>query len=701
MIKKLTLIVSMLCCVHAYSKEDWKLVWADEFEYEGNPDPAKWSFDTEGNNWDWGNDEAQNYTPAEKKNAWVSDGNLTIEARKETYTWPGDGQTKQYTSARLRTLGKGDWTYGKVEVRAQLPTGRGMWPAIWMLPSDNIYGEWPNSGELDIMENVGFDPDKIHCNIHTGAYNHKMGTNKGNTVTAPSAPSQDYHLYSMIWDAEKVIFYFDNEQVFRFDNEHKSFKEWPYDQKFHLLLNIAVGGGWGGEQGIDDNIFPQRMLVDYVRVYQMSEVEEKDAVLSLNVSTPADVICQGEKVVLKVDTTGTGIILQPDKYEIEVLEKTNGTTQRVSELHKSIQEGNMVYTLQPDTNATRITYKVNIKYREGEGEFEQMVSDSVEITTVRPLQYTIPELPALCGGEELEFVVAVENATNYSFVDNPDIINTYGNQLTIRPTFDATEGNVMTKVYECYLRNDGCPSLHIEIPVIVHRPLSGSIAGPTYVCEDDVAVLDASSYNADTYEWTSLDSYSQISQEATVIDTIHYYSQAYMVNMTRGACTAEEVYKVAASSRPSILSIDSIDVLTVECIVEEWSGTYPLEFRIDTEEYQTSGTLTANTFGLHTISVRDAIGCASTIEFYIINPENNHVTAVGSSNKATIYPTIATNELNIADVKEGTPFSICSANGAQLLSGKVSEDKAVDIRSLQNGYFLLIIGNKAYPFIKE
>lgn len=249
----------------------WNLVWSDEFDYSGMPNSTKWSFDTEGNNWDWGNDEAQNYTPASNNNAWVEDGNLLIEARKEAYRWDGDGETKQYTSARLITQGKGDWLYGKVEVRALLPTGRGMWPAIWMLPTNSDYGGWPKSGELDIMENVGYDPNVIHCNIHTEAYNHSIGTNKGNSTTVTN-PHTNWHIYSLEWNAENVSFFCDDKLVFSFNNEHKTYKEWPFDKPFHLLLNIAVGGGWGGTEGIDDNIFPQRMLVDYVRVYEKSDI---------------------------------------------------------------------------------------------------------------------------------------------------------------------------------------------------------------------------------------------------------------------------------------------------------------------------------------------------------------------------------------------------------------------------------------------
>lgn len=363
MIKKLLLTVcTALCCSFLYGKQDWKLVWNDEFDYSGTPDNSKWSFDTEGNNWDWGNNEAQNYTPAENKNAWVEDGNLIIEARKESYRWYGDGQTKEYTSARLITKGKGDWLYGKVEVKALLPSGRGMWPAIWLLSTDDTYGGWPNSGEIDIMENVGFDPNKIHCNIHTEAYNHKNGTNKGNTVTT-SSPSQNWHIYSMEWDAEKIILLLDGEQVFRFNNEHKSYKEWPYDKRFHLLLNIAVGGSWGGEQGIDNGIFPQKMLVDYVRVYQYGEVEDDpvDGVLKLNTSI-AENSCSGENLEIAIDTTGTGKLLQPNKFEIKVSEyyKNSNSSNDLDMSKATVDENGLIKLyIEPKEDVTITT---QIKY---------------------------------------------------------------------------------------------------------------------------------------------------------------------------------------------------------------------------------------------------------------------------------------------------------------------------------------------------
>lgn len=267
--KFLPLLFLFLCISFRVSAQHWELIWSDEFDYEGLPNPQKWSFDVEGNSWDWGNNELQNYTPAEKRNAWVENGYLVIEARKEDWVYPGDGQNRNYTSARLRTYKKGDWLYGKVEVKAQIPGGRGTWPAIWMLPTDNSYGTWPRSGELDIMEHVGFDPQRVHFTVHTERYNHMNGNQKGaNRIL--NNPITDFFVYSMEWFPSQANFFANGEKIFTFSNEGSGWQAWPFDKRFHLLLNIAIGGSWGGQQGVDNNIFPVRMLVDYVRVYRQS-----------------------------------------------------------------------------------------------------------------------------------------------------------------------------------------------------------------------------------------------------------------------------------------------------------------------------------------------------------------------------------------------------------------------------------------------
>ena len=240
---------------------NYELVWSDEFDYTGLPDSRKWSYDTDGNANGWGNNELQYYTNARLKNAEVKDGALYINAIKE------DFEGKKYTSARLVTRTKGDWLYGKVEVRAKLPNGTGMWPAIWMLPTDWAYGSWPASGEIDIMENVGYDPYKIVASAHTQSYNHVLGTQKGATINISDCYTE-FHSYILEWDASEYRIYVDSSLYFTFKNEGSGFKVWPFDKRFHLLLNVAVGGNWGGQKGVDDSIFPRSMIVDYVRVYQ-------------------------------------------------------------------------------------------------------------------------------------------------------------------------------------------------------------------------------------------------------------------------------------------------------------------------------------------------------------------------------------------------------------------------------------------------
>jgi len=239
------------------------LVWSDEFNYEGLPDSSKWSYDL-GDGCPhvcgWGNNEAQYYTD-KASNARSNGRYLVIEAKKEELGG------KSYTSARLLSRGKGDWTYGKFVIRAKVPKGRGIWPAIWMLPTDNTYGGWPKSGEIDMMEHVGYEDSTLYGTVHTQAFNHMIGTQKSNEIVLKDI-EETFHLYSIHWKKDRIEFWVDDSHYGTFYKEEGDYKEWPFDQAFHLILNVAVGGNWGGKYGIDDTIFPQQMLVDYVRVYQ-------------------------------------------------------------------------------------------------------------------------------------------------------------------------------------------------------------------------------------------------------------------------------------------------------------------------------------------------------------------------------------------------------------------------------------------------
>ncbi|PSL25375.1 glycoside hydrolase family 16 protein [Chitinophaga ginsengisoli] len=236
-------------------------VWADEFDNTGLPDNTKWGYDIGGGG--WGNNELEYYTNS-ADNAAVANGKLTITARKEVK------ENRNYTSARLVTKGKGDFLYGRFEIKAKLPAGKGTWPAIWMLPTDWAYGDWPKSGEIDIMEHVGYDQDVIHISAHTEAYYFRINTQKTSVKKIQNA-STEYHVYRMDWTPYALRGYIDDQLIFEFINEGKGYKVWPFDKKFHLLLNLAVGGDWGGAQGMDESIYPVSMDVDYVRVYKMIE----------------------------------------------------------------------------------------------------------------------------------------------------------------------------------------------------------------------------------------------------------------------------------------------------------------------------------------------------------------------------------------------------------------------------------------------
>lgn len=238
-----------------------KLVWSDEFNKDGLPDPTKWGYDVGGNG--WGNNELQYYIKARAENARVEKGNLIIEAIKEPY------EGKNYSSARLLTQNTATWTYGRVEVRAKLPAGRGTWPAIWMLGKNIASAGWPRCGELDIMEHVGYDEGVVHGTAHTEAYNHVKGTQKEGKTTVATATS-DFHVYAIDWTADAIDFSVDNQTYYsvRKSALGNQTAQWPFDQPFFLILNVAVGGNWGGAKGVDETIWPRRMEVDYVRVYQ-------------------------------------------------------------------------------------------------------------------------------------------------------------------------------------------------------------------------------------------------------------------------------------------------------------------------------------------------------------------------------------------------------------------------------------------------
>ena len=240
----------------------YALVWSDEFSTEGLPDASKWAYDTGMNKRGWHNRELQYYSGPRAENAEVRDGKLVITARKEQRPTAADWGGQGYTSSRMLTLGKAEWTYGYFEVRAKLPCGKGTWPAIWMLNSAVV---WPAGGELDIAELVGREPTKVFSTVHTTS---GSGANGSGSPTEVLDACTAFHTYQMHWTAQQARFGIDGKTHFIHKNAGTGKAQWPFDTPQFLILNIAVGGDFGG--AVDDSIFPVRMEIDYVRVYQQA-----------------------------------------------------------------------------------------------------------------------------------------------------------------------------------------------------------------------------------------------------------------------------------------------------------------------------------------------------------------------------------------------------------------------------------------------
>jgi beta-glucanase (GH16 family) len=240
-----------------WERAGWEIVWRDEFD-GSELDLKNWTFDLGGGG--WGNQEWQAYTDR-SENVRLENGMLVIEAREEEATFSG----RPYSSARIKTQGLHAWQYGRIEARLKLPYGQGIWPAFWMLGENITYKGWPASGEIDIMEHIGREPDHIYATVHAPGYSGGNGVGTSITTSADSLRN-DFHVYAIEWEENQIRWYFDDQEFFKITPEDVP-GEWIFDHPFFIILNLAVGGGWPGYPNTT-TVFPQFMYVDYVRVYQ-------------------------------------------------------------------------------------------------------------------------------------------------------------------------------------------------------------------------------------------------------------------------------------------------------------------------------------------------------------------------------------------------------------------------------------------------
>ncbi|MFT6868061.1 MAG: beta-glucanase (GH16 family) [Cyclobacteriaceae bacterium] len=252
--------VTLLGCEGDYNQEVTtlnNLVWADEFDGSGSPDPTYWSLETGTGQNGWGNFELQNYTDR-TQNVQTQNGNLIITARKESF------EGSNYTSGRIITKDKIDWTYGRFEARMRLPYGQGMWPAFWMLGADIDGNEWPGAGEIDIMEYRGQEPTVIHGSVHGPGYSAGQAETKSYELANDRFDTR-FHVFGIEWGPQYINYYVDDvlyNQITPADVDG----EWVFNKPFFILINLAVGGTFVGSPN-NETVFPQLMLVDYVRVY--------------------------------------------------------------------------------------------------------------------------------------------------------------------------------------------------------------------------------------------------------------------------------------------------------------------------------------------------------------------------------------------------------------------------------------------------
>ncbi len=263
--KLLTVLVMLLLSVSIMAQK-YVQVWGDEFNTPGLPDTTKWSYEKGKIR----NNELQYYTEKRMENARIEDSVLIIEARKEQF----DGA--DYTSASIISKGIGDWKYGKIEISAKVPGGKGTWPALWMLPTNSEYGSWPKSGEIDIMEYIGVEPQNIYFTTHFEGVNLPAGQH-GSSGSGPQKvvrdPFNEFIIFTLIWTPEKLEWYANDKKFHEYKKPADDYRSWPFDEEFYLIFNLAYGGTWAGSDGVDDTKLPHKFMIDYVRVYQLQDTE--------------------------------------------------------------------------------------------------------------------------------------------------------------------------------------------------------------------------------------------------------------------------------------------------------------------------------------------------------------------------------------------------------------------------------------------
>jgi len=366
-------VIFSLSSINSYSSE-LELVWEDNFNAD-SLDTDKWSYLIDGDG--GGNNERQYYTDR-PENLYFEDGKLVIRAKKENYEWA------DYTSARINTRGKKSFRYKSIRVRANLPAGTGTWPAIWMLGNNIDEAGWPGCGEIDIMEHVGYDPGIIHGTVHTEKYNHMNENQKGGSIEVTDA-TNSFHVYRIDWYNNKIVWYVDGDKYYTYQKEEgATWESWPFDQKFYLILNLAIGGDWGGVEGIDNSIFPVEMKIDWVKVYDMPILEIGSDTINLNMEAGNSSSSTSNKLELKNIGSGSleGVSVNTDLEWLDLNWSDNSGNEQILKLQPNenaekllpgVYSGKVNITVD---NANEMEFRVNLQIGENLGLNKQAKASS-------------------------------------------------------------------------------------------------------------------------------------------------------------------------------------------------------------------------------------------------------------------------------------------------------------------------------------
>ena len=327
-------------------------VWGDEFNTPGLPDSTKWGYEVGFIR----NNELQYYTLKRVENARVKDSVLIIEARKEQFKDAG------YTSASIISKGIGDWEYGKIEIRAKVPTGKGTWPALWMLPTYYEYGGWPNSGEIDIMEYIGVEPQNLFYTAHfkgTKSDDTKHGSNGSGPINKIKDPFNQFIVFTLMWTPEKLEWFANGVKYHEYKKPSNDWHLWPFNKKFYLIMNLAYGGSWGGYDGVDDTKLPHKFIIDYVRVYQLQETAGPFSLTvqpvdggTINISPKLDLYPENTEVTITA-IPDSGYLFQSWKHTSGAnpytfnIRKNTVITPSIKKKSELITNGNFDYNYQP------------------------------------------------------------------------------------------------------------------------------------------------------------------------------------------------------------------------------------------------------------------------------------------------------------------------------------------------------------------